>query len=420
MEKLKNKLVSFLRWTEKYTKTDMVYLARGGFWTVSSQIVLSFVIFLMAVSYAHFLPKEAYGEYKFILSIATILGTFTLSGLNIGTLRSISLGYEGTLRYAFWQNIKWSALFFLGSGAVAGYYFLQGNYSIAVAMLFVGCLSPILNSSNLYSSYLAAKKDFRRNALYFDIIGNFFPYACLFTTMLLTSEPAWLVIVYFASNTLIGLVLYRRVLKIYKPNKSIDKEMLNYSKHLSLMDILSGIANNIDQILVFHYIGAAELAIYNFAIAIPNQIKGPVKNLTGLMFPKFAKRSDKEIRASMKSKLLLLFLASFAIVIVYVILAPFIFKIFFPKYLDAVLYSQIFSFSILVITFTPANVYLSAKKKIREQYIVNISSSIVQIVLVCVSIILWGLMGLIITRVIVRLFTNIIIMFLYSKSVEEL
>ena len=421
MENLKNKAISILRWSEKYTKTDMMYLAKGSFWAILSQIVVSFSTFLLAIAFAHYVSKEAYGQYKFILSIVSILSTLTLTGIGVGVLRSVSLGYEGTMQYAFWQNIKWSGLFFVGAGIVSIYYFKQGNITIALSLLIAGCLSPFFYSSNLYSSYLSAKKDFKRNSIYFDMIGNTFPSLSLFATMFFTNNPFWLVTVYFVSNTLIGIILYLKIAKIYKPNKSVDPEMMSYGKHLSFMNILNGVANNIDQILLFHYFGAVQLATYNFATALPDQIKGPMKNLTNMIFPKFTERSDKEIKENIVHKMLVLFAVSIILIICYILIAPFIFHTFFPKYNESIFYSQLFSISLLYIVSIPTNTYLIAKKKIKEQYIINISTSILQIVVLLIAIIKWGLVGLIIARIFIRMtitLSSIILYYNIKKTIN--
>ena len=90
MPKIKNTTLKALLWLQGYTKTDMVYLASGGFWAVFSQLVVSFGTFLLAIAFAHFVSKEAYGEYKYILSIAGILGTFTLNGLATPLIKSLT------------------------------------------------------------------------------------------------------------------------------------------------------------------------------------------------------------------------------------------------------------------------------------------------------------------------------------------
>lgn len=415
MNKLKNKALAILRWSEKYTKTDMVYLAKGGTWGMVSQISVALMTFGLTIAFAHLVPKETYGQYKYILSIVSLLGTLTLSGIGMATLQSISRGYEGTLGYAFWQNIKWSVFFFSGAGIISIYYFLQGNLVLGMSMLVVGCLWPFFNSTNLYNQLLIAKKDFRRVTIYFDILGNLVPYLALFITMFFTKNPLWFVIVYIISNTVVGLISYKKIISIYKPNKKTDPEMMGYSKHLSFMGIIMGIADNLDQVLVFHYVGASQLAIYNFAIAIPDQIKSPIKNIANLLFPKFAKRTDADIRYGMKNKFFILFIMSIILVTAYIFIAPFIFHIFFPKYSESIIYSQIFSISLLWIISIPANTYLNAKKKIKELYIVSMFGSVLQIIILFIGVIQWGLLGLIIARVAIRLIWGIMSILLYIK-----
>ena len=75
----KQKLISILRWSEKYTQTDMVYLTRGGFWLILGKIVFNISGFLLIIAFANLLSKEAYGTYQYVLSVASILAIPTLS-----------------------------------------------------------------------------------------------------------------------------------------------------------------------------------------------------------------------------------------------------------------------------------------------------------------------------------------------------
>ncbi len=416
---MKNSVIDLLRRSEKYTKTDMQYLVKGGFWSVTSQIALTGLTLLLAVSFGHFVPKEVYGEYKYILSVAAILGTFTLSGLSTAINRSVNQGYEGTLRYVFWQNLKWSVPFIFMALAGAAYYFLNDNASLATGLLIIGALTPFLNSLNLYNAYLEAKKDFRRSAIYSNVIGNLFPTICLIAAMFYFKNSLFLVAVFFVSNTIISLILYKKTLDIYRPNEKVDHGALGYSKHLSLMSILGGITGNLDQILVFHYIGPVELAIYNFAIAIPKQVKGPLKGLASMIFPKFAERGDEEIRGGMMNKIVLLFIFAVFMIIGYILAAPYIFKFFFPKYMDAVFYSQVFSLSLLWIVSIPTETYMLAKKKIKAQYISSVVNPIIQVIFLIIGIIWAGVLGLIVERVATNIAYSLISIFLFERTSRE-
>lgn len=349
------------------------------------------------------MPKDSYGVYKYILSIVSILGVLTLTGISTSVFRSVSLGFDGALQEGFWKNLRWSIVMFIGSFAVSAYYFFSHNDTLAIGILIGGCLTPFLTSANLSSSFLLAKKNFRTQSIYFDIIENLIPVSALIITIFLTHNPAIIAAVYFISNTAITLYIYRRVIHTYHPDSAQkDPHMLTYGKHLSAMGILAGIASNVDQILLFHFTGPVQLAIYNFATAIPDQAKGPLKTLDQMIQVQFARRSDREIRRDMGNKLLWLAVISVAGVILYIYLAPYIYKIFFPKYLDAVFYTQLYALSYLGTIFTPAVSYLTAKKKIRQQYIINISVSVLRIAGLLAGVLFGGFLGFMVALVLIR------------------
>lgn len=417
MSGLQSRLYRLLRASEKYTKTDMVYLAKGGFWSTSAQVINSLLVFGFAILVAHFLPKDVYGQYKYILATVALLGSFSLTGLGTAVFQSVASGFDGALRQGFIANLKWSAVMFLGAFGLAAYYFLQGNTTLAIGVLVGGSLSPFLTSANLAGTYLNAKKDFARANIYFGIIENLVAIGALIIAVLLTKDPLVLAIVYFVGNLLATWLIYRRVVSLYHPDPTkTDPGMMTYAKHLSLMGVLTTIAGNIDQVLLFHFVGPVELALYNFAIAIPDQTKGPLKALNTMMQAKFATRPDEEIRAGMKSKMLFLFISSVLFIVVYALLAPFIYGFFFPNYKDAVFYSQIYAISMLSIAFAPAASYLAAKKRVREQYVVNIGASVIQITVMVVGVIFWGLLGLVVARVIIKIAGNYLVHLIYSVS----
>jgi short subunit fatty acids transporter len=68
----KSKLISLLRKSEKYTKTDMVYLLKGGFWLNLNNVISSGLSFVLSILFAKYVSKEAYGSYQFLISFASI------------------------------------------------------------------------------------------------------------------------------------------------------------------------------------------------------------------------------------------------------------------------------------------------------------------------------------------------------------
>ena len=398
----------------------MVYLTRGSFWSTTGQVVTSFIVLGFAVLVAHFVPKDVYGEYKYIIAMVAILSSLSLTGLNAAVFQSVARGFDGALFEGFWINIRWSVLIFLGAFMLAIYYFLQGNATLALGVLIGGSLSPFLASANLSAIFLSAKKDFARSAIYFDIIENLSAIGLLAVTVLVTKNPLLLVAAYFVGNTLSTYLLYRRVVRVYNPDPSKrDPEMLTYGKHLSLMGVIGTIAGNIDQILLFHFAGPVELAIYNFATAIPDQSKGLFKALNTMLQAKFVHRPPEEIHASMRNKMLWLFISVCIAIALYILLAPYFFAFFFPNYVGSVPYSQLYALSLVSVVIAPAASYLAAKKKVKEQYLSGIAGAVMQIGLVVVGVVWFGLLGLVLSRVIFRIGNTLLTFALYDSAIRK-
>ena len=199
-------------------------------------------------------------------------------------------------------------------------------------------------------------------------------------------------------------------------SKDEDPKAIPYGKHLSLMKVINTIASYIDRLFVFHFLGAVPLAVYAFAIAMPEQIKGAFSLLDTLAFPKFIGRNSEEIKASFKKKALRLFLLGGVVIGAYILAAPFIFKTFFPRYEEAVFYSQLFALSMLNLALFPATTALRAKKNVKGLYISNFVTPIFQIITMLVFILWQGLLGLIIARIISRFFGSFLDTYLFFRS----
>lgn len=399
MQALKSRLLSILHWSERYTKTDMVYLASGGFLSLVSQITALGGALALAVMVSRYVPKTSYGEYKYILSIIALLSSFSLNGIGAAVLQSAAQGFDSALQKGFWASLRWSFVIFTGALVMALYYFLTGNVTLAAGILIGGSLSPFIAGASLFSPFLAGKKNFLYQTL-FSIGDNLIPIGLMILTVMLTASPLALVAVYFVSNTLAALFFYRRTQIIYAQGvQKHDETMLHYSKHLSIMGIVGGIAENIDQILLFHFVGGAQLAIYNFAIAIPNQMRTPIKNIDAMLQARFVNRTAEEIRDSMRNKIFWYFISVVAFAAVYFFVAPYIFKFLFPQYLEAVRYSQIYVLWILALAFDPVNSYISSRKHVKALYASTIAYSLSKIALLFVGVFFWGLMGVIIARI---------------------
>ena len=414
MLKLKTKLYKLLRWSEKYTKTDMVYLAKGGFWLTTGQFFATISAFLLALAYANFLPKESYGTYKYILSIAMIIGALSLTGLGTTIVRSTSRGFEGVFRTSFIVNLKWSFLVIVPAFLGSIYYYINDNKTLFISLIIIGLLSPLMQSLSFYGYFLNGKKEFKTSTIY-NIYTILIPAFSLFLVVIFTDNPITIILFYFLSSIFIKTILHLKTLKKYNPNKKIDKNSVKYGKHLSVMNLIGVISNNLDSILIFHYIGPIQLAVYSFAKAIPIQFNFIKKAIKTLSLPKISEKNIDELKKTIPTKAWKIFLMASIIVLIYVISAPYIYKLIFPQYIESVIYSQVLS---LFILFFPSLLFtqtLIAHMKNKELYITSAIIPGIKIVLLFSLLPFYGIWGAIVALLLTNFLHFIILLYLFKR-----
>jgi O-antigen/teichoic acid export membrane protein len=411
---LRHKIYNILRRSEKYTKTDMVYLAKGGAWLTAGQVISIISAFLLAVAFANLLPKETFGTYRYVLSIVSILAIPTLGGINTSITQAVAKGYNGSLIPFLKTRIRWGLLGALASIGLSLYYYLNGQETLTISFLIAAIFLPFMDPLNIYGSFLSGKKLFNISSKY-SIITKVIATLLMLSVLFFSTNIFLIIFTYFISYTIIRFAFLQITLKKYTFNKEKDQSIITYGKHLSLMGVISGIAQHLDKILVFHYLGAAELAIYSFAITIPEQIKGIFKNIHVLAFPKFAAKTTAEIKKTIYKKMVKLIILATLVTVVYIFMAPFIYQVFFPQYIESVLYSQIFAISIILLPTGLIIIALQSQKAQKTLYKFNTYSPIAQIVILFIFVYFYGLIGLIIARILIRVVNAIISMLLLKQ-----
>ena len=260
-------------------------------------------------------------------------------------------------------------------GAV--YYLINENYTLAISLAIVGVTLPIIHSAGLAGAFFNGKKDFKTSAIA-GIIMTTVVAAAVIVTAMFTHNPAILIFAYFLSTAAVSLSIYLWTLRTHKPCGSVDKNFVSFGKHLSLTSVLETVSEHLDKVLVFHYLGAAQLAVYTFALAIPNQMNAVAKGIKSITLPKLSEKDIGALRDGIKAKTLRLFFIFLSITITYIIGAPYIYQLLFPQYMESVLYSQIF-ITLLVSSMLIAQMFV-AHGKMKEIYINKISSDALKII----------------------------------------
>lgn len=415
IQALKNKTYGFLRKTEKYTKTDMVYLASGGFWLSMKTVLAMVAAFGLSVAFANLLPKETFGEYKYVFSLFGLLAIPTLLGMGSAVTKSVAQGYDGTTIAALKIKMRWGLWGSAASVAIALYYFLQGNVILAGSFAIVAVFLPFIDTLNLFNAITTGKQLFKVSIIYEAVI-QVSTAVIIITTLFFTNNLPIILLAYFISYTAIRFIVFHIVIKKHTKNNNVDHNALTYGKHLSVMEVLGVISGTLDSILLWQFLGAGPLAVYSFAKAIPTQINGVLKKLVTLALPKFAQRDFQEIKKTLFHKMVVLFLIIAVIVIAYIIAAPFIYHTFFPQYTDAILYSQVLAVSLLLFPQKFIATAFQAHTRKKALYISSTITPIVRIILAIALIPSFGIMGAIFTEIGARAFNALVILYIFMKT----
>jgi O-antigen/teichoic acid export membrane protein len=406
IDKIKNLIYRFLTKSQKVTGTDNVYIAKQGSYLIIGNIVNMVAAFLLSIVFARILPKETYGQYRYILSIFAILAISSLQGINDALIRAVAKGFEGALKQSFKTKLKWGLLGSVASIVVAIYFWTLGNFDFTISFLIIAIFLPFFKGGEIYQFYLSGKKLFGKRVSYTTLI-QLLSTALIVLTLFLTKSLIILILVYFASYSILRMFFLFWTIKKIKPNNIDDPETIIYGKHLSLIGIITLIVQEIDKILLFQFVGPAQLAIYSFA-SLPIQYLGtPLEVIQELAYPKLATRPADEIKKTLPRKLIKSIIFILTIIIIFIIIAPYFYKILYPQYLESIPYARLLAFTILVFPVSMMTISLQVKMRTKELYKINIINSIIQIIFLAVLIPFYGIWGIILAR----LASNIIYFF---------
>lgn len=412
--KTRNYIARILRKSEKYTGTDMVYLGANISWISIGNAISSLASLGLVIVFGNFISKNDYGIYQYVLSIAGVLGATTLPGMNTALIKAVADGSDGTLFESLKTRIRWGLLASLGSVGVGIYYFIHDNTILSFSFFAIAIFLPFMDAFSSYSGYLEGKKLFKQSALYASVI-SIVRVATLIGIILLTNNILLIIVGYIVITTILrGIALLIVVRKVDK-SKTSDPELIRYGKHLSLMRILSGGIASLDNILLFQFLGAAELAIYSFAKTPVTKISGAFTPIASLAYPKFAGSSVSVLQKTLPKKLILLFLLMVGITGVYILLAPFLFSIVLPEYTDSVSFSQLFALSLLFLPQKIIGSVLTAHKQQKSLYILSVANPIVRVVSLIILLPLFGISGVIWSFLIGLLFNGILSYYYFFK-----
>jgi O-antigen/teichoic acid export membrane protein len=414
IKKIKSTTYALLRKSEAWTKTDMVYLVRGGSWLTFGKLIGAISGFILAILYANFLTKEDYATYKYLLSIAGLFSIITLPGIETSMIKSIAKGFEGSYKQGLATRLKWSAFGSLITILIAIYYYFNHNHTLAIGLIIIIFTSPIVNTFSMIS-LLQGKKLWRTSAILNSTKSLILLFATAITILFFPNALS-LLLVSYSVTALIQIIYFKILLKRYSLNDKQDNECIKLGKHLSLMSALGVFSEHIDKIIIWKFLGAHDLAVYSFALVPVNQFKDFLRSVSILAFPKIVQqKSDISIK-TLPPKLIKLSFILLLFVAFYILLAPWLFNVLFPQYLSSVKYTQLFSLTwILFPQRLLTHIFVSTSNT-KVLYMLQIIEPLIKIICYFTLIPIFNIYGAIIATLFSGLMSLIFIIYFIKKK----
>ena len=403
----------------KFRNINWTYFVKGGLWLSLADIVAKGSAILLSVAFARLVSKEFYGQYKFIFSILGMLAVFSLPGLNTAITQSVARGYNSSFFRGVKTRLKWSLLGSIILIGVSLYFKYLKHSNLWLCFLLAAVFFPLLRSLNAINSFFIAEERFDKSSVYSSTV-QLVPTVAVLASLYFFKNLFLVILTSFFTVTIVNLYFYYRIPRNNLNKEKADKELLNYGRHLSLMGGITSVAFYLDKLLIAKFLGFEQVAIYSIASVIPESSKSLMKMIIPLTLPKLSNIQTEQVYGKIRSKLPSLFILGFLVVAIGVPILPYLIKFLYTgKYNSSIIYAQILLFS-LIFGFPSATFssVLQSQKSQRELYIFNILYSLLQISFLFVLTPLYGVMGVVLARLIAR-FGGFIYQWYAVKSLEN-
>jgi len=418
MNTKQQKLISTLN---RLFKTDITYLIHGVGWLGSAKLLSSVFSFGLMVAFANLLPAETYGTYSYVMAVISIIVLTSLPGIDSAMARSVARGFGSSLFTAQRVRLRWSSIGAAILLVIGSYYYYQGNMVLGISFLVGGLLFPLFVSFAQFGSYLNGKKLFRELALR-QVTIKFLFAGTLGTALIFTDNVALLIALNLGIIALTGIFFTRGIISTHKHelNTPKNEDFISYGKHLTVMSIFETTAKYLDKILLWHFFGPAQVAIWTFAYAPIQMAQGMVKKTLGpISFPKFAQNDFMQTKQQLPAKVGKLFVILVPFALVYILVAPFLFEYALSQYTDAVIYSQVLVLLLLLIPLNFFSGFLLAQARKPDLYFIKVGFGLTSIFSLIVFIPLWGLWGAVTAQIIAWSVRGLLTCWFFARAASQ-
>ena len=395
----------------------MSYLVKGSAWLSVGQLIASASAFITTIVLANFLEPSNLGEYRFLLAGFALLCIAALPGTRTALRESTPKGFRGNLPLAFNLMMRWGIIGSVISIVVAIYYGIKGDFSLSAGFIVAAMALPFNHASTAYIEYLTALKELKRLVIY-TFIGRTILALSTVLAVFLFPDSVWIIFSVVMLGTILpNIFFHHRTSKAFVTESSkSDRDLPSYSKHLSVMTGFDYFAGQMDKIFVWSIVGTEGLAIFYIAYTLPQEVVRFSGIIPRLAFAKFGANPLAETWLALLPKIFKYFLIMVLFAGTYIIIVPHIFALIFPKYPDAVAYSQALILVAVGSAFLPLKTYLFSVKDTKALYWLSIICPAVRVIAAISLISTHGIWGAVYALILESVIRSGLLLFFFLKT----
>lgn len=396
---------TLLTYFSKKLRIDAHHYIYGGFWLSLTQAIVIACGILTTALFAHYLSEANYGIYRYLVSLSVVLSALSLTGLGQTILQASSKKYLSFYQESFKINFLYNTGITCAGVICSAYYALHGNKILSLGCVLIALLQPLINTYQYAPTYLQAQRQFRKATITQGLKTVFISVTSI-ASLFFSQSIFILFLTYLLAQAIANYMAHM----IFKPRaqeptpKEIYEKYISYAKHSSVRNVISLVSLRLDSIIIFTQLGGAQLAIYSIATVVPEQIKAALKNLAILLVQKYSNHNDMNLLLkSVPKRSLQLFFILLLLTVVYMASAPYLYHLLFPKYPEAVFYSQLYSLAFLTHILYIPNSILQVRMEEKKLYYLSTAGAVFLIVLLLVLIPHYGIVGAVMSTLLYRI-----------------
>lgn len=337
---MKRKVNDLIRYGSSKSGFDLNFLIKNSSWMLFNNIITVLVGVGISVIFARIATQEVFGLYSFLISILALLSILSMPGMNTAMFRGVSKGFDGTYkkgaRFMFFSSTIGLPIL-LGIG-IYHYYFV--SEILGLCFMFSSILFPLYYPPKVWINLLQAQEKFREFAIYNSILSII--RLIIVASVIFISKGSLLPI--FMSFILVDVSLnsfyFIKTLKFVR-NDKVEEGWKSTGYKMLIPALFYQSYAHIDKVVLMSFFGAEKLAIYSIAAGTVTMVSGLLGGIVRVYSPKIYRTNTNDLVHVMKKRLVLIFFVSSLGLIILYLLLPFIIEILYStKYSDSIVYAQ--------------------------------------------------------------------------------